>query len=337
MSILGVEILPDVADRPVPFWRQCLRGLSNCAFQVNEFTGLLFVLAVGLYSWHMAIYYVVSVIIATVVAHVAKGVRGLYTDLMGVFLDIGLLGFNSALMGLALGNFFHRGTALYVAVVVLAVVVEIVNLILAKWLPFPFLAAPFILTFWVFWPISSHVGVHAISLGAFADEPVHYIQATFFSLGSTLFSAKIVSGVLFLVGVLVSNWRHAVVAAMSGLVAVALAQHVHVVGGAVNTGFIGFNAVLAGVATYALVAQDLRLALLATFLATWLFSFVTRNAPAPALASGFVLGVWAILLLGWINPRFVGQQPPAEAEPPPGSEAPPRAEAPPESRSTLGS
>jgi hypothetical protein len=47
---------------------------------------------------------------------------------------------------------------------------------------------------------------------------------------------------------------------------------------------------------------------------TWLFSFVTRNAPAPALASGFVLAVWAILLLGWINPRFVGQPAPSETE-----------------------
>jgi urea transporter len=314
MSVLGLEVLPDITDQPVPLWRQCLRGLSNCAFQTNEITGLIFVLAVGLYSWHMAIYYVVSVIVATMVARLAKGVPHLYTDLMGVFLDIGLLGFNAALMGLALGNFFQRGTALYIAVVVLAVVVEIVNLALAKWLPIPFLAAPFIVTFWIFWPISSRVGVHAIPLGDFPDEPVHFIQATFFSMGSTLFSPKIIAGVLFLVGVLVANWRHAVVAAVSAMVAVALAQHVHVVGGAVNTGFIGFNAVLAGIATYALVAEDLRVALLGALLSTWLFSFVTRDAPFPALASGFVLAVWAILLLGWINPRFVGKPAPSETE-----------------------
>jgi urea transporter len=313
MSILGIEVLPEVKRRPMPFSRQCLRGLSNCAFQTNEFTGLVFVLAVGLYSWHMAIYYVVSVVIATVVARLAKGMSG-FTETMGVFLDLGLLGFNSALMGLALGNFFVKGTALYIAVAVLAVVVEIVNLILAKWLPFPFLAAPFIATFWVFWPISSHVGVHAIPLGAFPDEPVHYIQATFFSMGSTLFSPKIIAGVLFLVGVLVANWRQAIVAASSGLVAVALAEHVHIAGGAINTGFVGFNAVLAGLATYALVAEDIRLALLAALLSTWLFSFVTRNAPFPALASGFVFAVWAILLLGWINPRFVGRSDSAETE-----------------------
>ncbi len=93
---------------------------------------------------------------------------------MEFFLDIGLLGFNSALMGLALGNFFEKGTALYIVVLVLAAMVEMVNLVLAKWLPIPFLAAPFIVTFWVFWPIASHVGVHTIPLGDFPDEPVHY-------------------------------------------------------------------------------------------------------------------------------------------------------------------
>jgi urea transporter len=313
MSVVGLEILPEIAGQPVPFWRQCLRGLSNCAFQVNEITGLVFVLAVAFYSWHMAIYYVVSVTIATMVARLAKGLPGLYTDQMDLFLDIGLMGFNAALMGLALGNFFEKGTALYVSVVVLAVVVEMVNLILAKWLPIPFLAAPFIATFWVFWPISSHVGVHAIPLGDFPDEPVHFIQAAFFSMGSTLFSPKIIAGALFLVGVLVANWRHAIVAAVGGMVAVALAQHVHVAGAAINTGFIGFNAVLAALATYALVADDLRLALLASLLATWLFSFLTRTAPFPALASGFVIAVWAILLLGWINPRFAGRTAPADS------------------------
>jgi urea transporter len=262
----------------------------------------------------MAIYFVVSVVIATAIARLAKRLPGFYTETMEFFLDIGLLGFNSALMGLALGNFFEKGTALYIVVLVLAAMVEMVNLVLAKWLPIPFLAAPFIVTFWVFWPIASRVGVHTIPLGDFPDEPVHYIQATFFSMGSTLFSPKIIVGLLFLIGVLVANWRHAVVAALSALMAVALAEHVHVVGGAVNTGFIGFNAVLAGLATYALVAEDLRLALLGAFLATWLFSFVTRNAPFPALASGFVLAVWGILLLGWINPRFVGK--PATASPP---------------------
>ena len=44
----------------------------------------------------------------------------------------------------------------------------------------------------------------------------------------------------------------------------------------------------------------------ATLLATWLASFVVRGFPAPVLASGFVLTVWLIIFLGWLNPRFNG-------------------------------
>ena len=36
---------------------------------------------------------------------------------------------------------------------------------------------------------------------------------------------------------------------------------------------------------------------------TWIFSF-NRSWPSPALASGFVLTVWGVMLLGWLNSRF---------------------------------
>ncbi len=74
------------------------------------------------------------------------------------------------------------------------------------------------------------------------------------------------------------------------------------------------NAVLAAVATYELVAADLRLALLAAMASTWIFSFINRNWPSPALASGFVLTVWGIMLLGWLNRRFNPGATPSEPE-----------------------
>jgi urea transporter len=72
------------------------------------------------------------------------------------------------------------------------------------------------------------------------------------------------------------------------------------VGGAINFGFIGFNGVL--VANYVIIASDLRLVVPGSILATWLGSYVYRGAPVPVLASGFVLAVWTILALGWLNP-----------------------------------
>jgi len=306
MSVLGLQVLPAVPDGSVPFWRQCLRGLSCCAFQTNELTGLIFIGAVLAFSWHMAAFFVISAIVGTLVARLLAVVAVFRQPTVLGYLDAGILGFNASLMGLALGNFYTLNASLWVAVVVMAVIVGVVTVVLARWLPFPFLAAPFIGCFWLLWPNDNALGLHKISLGAFPHQPVSFIPATMASMGSTLFAPIILAGVLFLLGVLVSNWRHAVIAAMGGLIAVALAVHVHVVGGAIASGFVGFNAVLAALVTYILVAEDIRLAALAALVSTWIFSYVSLSAPFPALASGFVLAVWAIMLFGWINPWFTG-------------------------------
>jgi urea transporter len=130
------------------------------------------------------------------------------------------------------------------------------------------------------------------------------LPATIASMGSTMFAPISWAGVLFLLGVLVSNWRHAIVAAGGGLVAVALAIHVQVVGGAIMRGYVGFNAVLAALVVYIVAAEDLRLAALGAFVATWIFSYLNRSVPAPTLASGFVPGVWAIMILSWCSTRI---------------------------------
>ena len=122
---------------------------------------------------------------------------------------------------------------------------------------------------------------------------MHLTAATITVLGAALFSPALITGLLFLLGLVVSNWRHAVVALMGASVAVTL----------------GFNAVLAALAVYAVITPDVRLALLGALLATWIFSYINRTAPVPALASGFVLAVWIIMFLGWLNHR-IGEQAP---------------------------
>jgi urea transporter len=296
VKVFGTAWLPELEPTQLPLWRQVMRGFSQCAFQAHELTALFFIAAVALYSPRMAVFYVLSVLLGTLTARVLKGDAAL--------LGLGLFGFNSGLMGLALGNFFAPAPAMYVWVPLLAVVVGALTVAMARWLPLPFLAAPFIVTFWIVWPLAPAMGMQAIDLGAFPDAPVRLAEAAVTALGSTLFSATLMSGAFFLAGVLVSNWRHAVVALFGALLAAALAAHVGAKGAMINSGFIGFNAVLAALAAYVVVAEDLRLAALAALASTWIFSFVGRHAPVPALASGFVLTVWVILLMGWLNPRF---------------------------------
>src|SRR5262249_19335075 len=224
-------------------------GFSQCAFQCNEFTALFFIAAVFVHSWHMGVFYIIGVVLGTLTARLLGGDRTLA--------GLGLFGVKSGLMGLALGNFMVTDTALWIAVPILAIITGAVTVAAARWLPFPFLAAPFIAVFWVLWPIRSSVGLTAINLGAFGHSTVNYFLAMLHGAGSALFCVPAWSGVLFLLGILVANWRHSVVAAMGALVAALLAYH-WAPGDAVNSGFAGFNAVLAAVATYELVAADLR-------------------------------------------------------------------------------
>jgi urea transporter len=208
-------------------------------------------------------------------------------------------------MGLALGNFFHQSPMLWAAMVVLATLTGALTVAMSKWLPFPFLAAPFIALFWAVWPLADALGLTKIVFDPFPDSPVAWGNGIFLStLAAALFASGLLSGLIFLVGVAVSNWRHALVAVIGATIANGLADQAGVPGGPINAGLVGFNGVLAALAAYALVAEDLRLAVLGSLLATWLLSYVARNAPVPFLASGFVLAVWLMIFLGWLSPRL---------------------------------
>ncbi|HKP55318.1 MAG TPA: urea transporter [Polyangiales bacterium] len=301
MKLAGIIALPDVELGQLPYWRQALRGFSQCAFQANENTALFFVTAATIYNWQMGAAYVVSVLVATLVARLLGGIP----DLLG----LGLYGFNSGLMGLALLNFFVPSPVLWGLVPVLAAVVAAVTVLMSKKLPFPFLAAPFISVFWIVFPFADALGLKMVEFSPFSQTRVWFYEATIAALGATLFASGLPVGLLFLAGVLVSNWRHGVVAMMGALLAASLATFVGAKGAAINSGFVGFNAVLGAIATYAIVAPDLRLAALAALFSTWIFGFFFRHFPAPALASGFVLTVWLILVMGWLNTKFNETQP----------------------------
>lgn len=112
--------------------------------------------------------------------------------------------------------------------------------------------------------------MHGATFDAFPAAPVDWGRSEIVALGSALFVPSVVSGGLFLAGLAISNWRHAIVAVLGAFTANALAAQAGSVGGAINLGFIGFNGVLAALAAYVIVAADLRLVILGSVLATWL-------------------------------------------------------------------
>jgi urea transporter len=297
VSVFDRAVLPEVEFGAVPFWRQWLRGFSQCAFQANEVTAVFLILAVAVFSLQQAAFYLIAVLVGTAVAKVAKGVPDL--------LDLGLYGFNSGLFGLSMAAFFAPSPLLWVTVVVGAAVVALVTVAFSKLAPFPFLAAPFILTFWAFYPVAESVGLEKLVFDPFTDEKVFFINATFSAMGGALFAGTVISGLLFIIGVGLSNWRHAVVAFVCTLVAHIIATEWQTSAGAINAGLIGFNAVLCSIAVYSMCGQDLRLTLFGAIGATILIRLFNNLGLVP-LAAGFVTMTWFIMLLGWLGPKFNG-------------------------------
>jgi len=140
MTLAGVPILPEVEPDRTPFWRQVVRGLSQLGWLHNEFAAVFFVTAATVFNWRLGVAMVVSVLAATIAARLLRADAKM--------LGLGLYGFNSALMGLALVTFFKPGVTMWVWVPVLGAVVAVVNVLMVRWLSFPVLGAPFTAVFW---------------------------------------------------------------------------------------------------------------------------------------------------------------------------------------------
>lgn len=302
----GRALLPAAAEGSAPYWRLSLRAISQLAFQTNEITAAVFVVAVASYGWVTGLWQQVPLLLIGALAGTA-GARATAAALGTASsppMQIGLYGFNSCLVGLALGNFFEVGAALWIWAVLLATAVGALTAAADRFVPFPVLAWPFIIPFWVVYAIHDRLGLALIPLPPWdTGGDVFYLQAAIAATGSSLFAGVLLAGILYLVGVTLSNWRHALVALAGGLIGSAVAVLFGAPTQAILTGFTGFNAVLAALGIYVLCGEDLRLATSGAVMATLLMGVVIEAGLQP-LASGFVLATWLIMFLGWAQPRF---------------------------------
>jgi urea transporter len=301
-TVFGRPVLPATDEGRCPFWRLVLRGCSQCCFQTNEITGVLFLLAVLAYDWQQFLLMAMGALIGA-----AVGSLLMRDDRF--LLELGLFGFNSCLMALGLGNFFDKTVGLWIWAAALCAVAGVVTWAFIRWFPFPVLAAPFILLFWLFWPLSEDLGLTKLQFPPFIGGDVFFLRAAVSAMGATLFAGVVVAGVLFFLGVLVSNWRHAVLAVAAAMIAHTIAVWWEVPGDQINSGLAGLNAVLAAVAIYALVAQDIRLSLLGAIVASAVLPLFGR-LDLISLAAGFVLTTWAIMFLDWFQKTWFNARAP---------------------------
>ncbi len=298
-------IFPPVTTGLVPYWRLVLRGCSQLCFQSNELTGVFFLAAVLVVSPISAAYLLVAGIMAPAGRMLMAG--------RGPAVATGLPGLNPCLIALALPAFFHTGWSNVgmwgVLVACVAITIVLVRVCVSI-LPFPTLVLPFLIVFWVLYALVPQIEVlQPIAFGPSGATSFHPLTAVLYSLGQALFSPTILSGLLFLTGVLLSNWRHGLVALIGAVIGTVVSYYYRDVdAGSVNLGLYGFNGVLTAVAVFVVCGGQLRLAILGALVATILTPAIA-DIGLQTLSAPFVLTTWLMLALGWIGDNWFDVKP----------------------------
>jgi urea transporter len=291
------------------------RGIGQVFFQENALTGACFALGIALSSPLMAAGLVVGSAIGAATAHLLK------FDASEV--SAGIYGFNSALVGIATLFFFRPGAVSIVLLLAGCVLAAVVTRLMRRYLPFPTYTTPFIVTTWAVFFLGQALGAARVDPGG-PLVGVGYFGAVANGIGQVMFQASIWTALLFLVGIALSDWRHASLVLLGSVVGMLVANyHATEALRAVDPerlverglsenialGLYGYNATLVAVALFLW-----RRALIPVLLGMLISVPITELVPRlglPALTAPFVLATWVVLGLGWLEARLLGPRVPA--------------------------
>ena len=299
-----------ISDAPVPEpVRSVLRGVGQVFFQENALTGACLLVGIALSSPIMALGGAVGAIIGTAVARLLKFEESEVTA--------GIYGFNSTLVGIATLFFFRPGVMSSLLLLAGCGAATVLTWLARKHVPFPTYTAPFIVTTWVVFLLGKALSVSPVEPGG-PLEGAGVIQAVAHGVSQVMFQASLWTGLLFLVGIALSNWEHAVWVLMGSLVGMLVGSY-HATAAArvldpeslverglldnVALGLYGYNATLAAVALF-LWRRSLIPPLLGMLLAVLLTDLLPMLG-LPALTAPFVLVTWLVLAFGWLDRRLV--------------------------------
>jgi len=172
------------------------------------------------------------------------------------------------------------------------------------------IALPFLIIFWILWAIEPHVDfLQPSNIHLAAYHTFHPVVAVLFSFGQAIFSPTIWSGLLFLIGLLLSNWRHGLVGFFGAVIGTTVAYYYsHATPENANLGLYGFNGVLAAVAVFVTCEGRTRLSILGALLATIFIPFIA-DFGVQTLSAPFIFATWIILALGWNEDKWFVVQP----------------------------
>lgn len=303
--------------------RSLFRGIGQVFFQENALTGICFVVGIALSSPLMALGCLAGAAIGLLTARLAKFPEA--------EISAGLYGFNAALVGIATFFFFLPGISSFGLLLVGSVIATFITRALRHYLPFPTYTSPFVLTTWILFFVGPALGASWVGAGdPYTGRNVAVAVAN--GISQVMFQANIFTAILFVVGIAISEWRHAAwVVAASALGVLVANYHVTPSQRAldperlinrflqenISLGLYSYNATLPALALY-LWRKSLIPALLGVLLSVPLTELVPLVG-LPALTAPFILATWIVLALGRFDEKFLSglyYTPADQGEPP---------------------
>jgi len=264
-----------------------LRGVGQIMLQNNSYSGILFLAGIFYNSWLLGLAAIAGASIGTYTARILN-----YEE---AAIKNGLYGFNSALVGIAVLFYFELNAMTVFVLCVAAVGATVAMNILKKRISaytFPFVLVTWMgISFLLFiWGCQVLPGAEA------ASGRVDSMAALTHGFGQVMFQENIVTGILFLLGILVNSGLSAGYALYASGLGLAIGWLLSVPGATLNAGLMGYNGILCAIALAGTRRSDFVWVTLAVLLSVmWqrglaATGIITLTAP-------FVLSTWIVLIL----------------------------------------
>lgn len=318
-SVGGIETSGDgIGPAVLSFVDSVLRGVGQVMLQNNSYTGLLFLIGIFYNSPLFAAGVLVGTSISTATAMTLGAERGA--------IRAGLFGFNGALVAIALLYFLQPDALTWGCVILAAALSTIVTSALQNLLRVwnvPALTAPFVFTALCFFLATARFArLESTDLLPTAGLPkaiavegvvtsTTIIEGLFSGIAQVLFQGNVISGVLFVVGLLISSRAACMAALVGSLIGLTVAWGMGAAEPAIRSGAFGFNSVLVAIAfggsLFALDRVSVICGVLGSIIVAFVFAAISAALEPlgmPAMTLPFVLITWLFLFAAPVLPRL---------------------------------
>jgi len=303
-----------VSDSPTPttlpsFIDSVLRGIGQVMLQNNSYAGLIFLVGIFYNSAVLGWAALLGAVASTATAMLLGAERSR--------ISAGLFGFNGVLVGIALLYFLEPELLTWGYVVLAAasstiIMAALLNL-LGTW-NIPTLTAPFVITTLLFILACARFGrLHSTDILPTAGLPKSaavegvvtastLVEGLFNGVAQVFFQGSVITGLIFIIGLLVSSRAACSAALLGSLLGMLVAWGLGAAEPAIRSGAFGFNCVLTAIVFAGFMVINVAsvayatLAVIATAVVFAALSAALEPLGMPALTSPFVLVAWLFLL-----------------------------------------